>query len=695
MHLKKEGKKRRLKELLGKVGVPYNEYQREDGYVDVAFLAPQENKTYKGWWSASQKQLEVIRDECVLWDGCTGRREEFRTTVKEVADFIQYVGVCTGSKTSINVSDRRGQEYSGGYVRKSVEYVVRFQKVDHHGLSRGSGCKPEITHVHEAREYCFTVPTGMFVIRQAGHVSVTGNSELCKVTQAYHLHILGCLKNPQKVYSLPQATSIVIVIQAAKPHVTKKVIYLPLRNYVETMPWFQKHMRPNKLVESEMYFEDLNIRVVPGGSESDTILGEAIISGMNIVQKSKKADVGSGRAGIFDQAKSIYDAVTKRRKGRFTYRGPHIGVICVASSTRYKGDFTDKRMEHVEQYGLQKNVFIYNKAQYEVTPQDRYCGEKFRVYVSSDAAMDIRILEENEATPSSGSTFEVPIEYLDDFRKDAAGSLRDVVGRSVNSVNPFFRQPAKIMECVSKGIQAGVTSFLTKDNVVLGYEGLPLPIRGHFCKNPSKPRYVHIDLSKNQDRCGIGMVRFDGMDERVRRSGDVEYLPIATVEMAVSVEPDQGNEIDIAEIRAWVKMLKVKYGYPIKVVTYDGWSSLESQQAWKKQGMKTGMVSVDRTAAPYKQFRDAIYDGRVLMYDQPLLLQELFDLEFDEAKDKVDHPAHSSKDCADGVCGAYHVMLTRASSWQDPGKYDEHEEGDEEHMGDRHDASERQDMERF
>jgi len=496
----------------------------------------------------------------------------------------------------------------------------------------------------------------------------TGKSEIAKVTQAYHLHILGCMKKPQRYWGLPEATSIVITIQAAKPHVTKKIVYLPLRTYIETMPWFQRNMRPDKILEGEMYFPDHNIRVVQGGSDSDAVLGDALISGvvdeinfMNVVQKSKKAGMGTGRSGNYDQAQAVYDTVTRRKKSRFMSKGPNVGVFCIASSTRYKRDFTDRRKEQVEQLN-DKTVYIYNKAQYEVRPADRYCGENFRLLVANEAAMDIRVLEDDEKV-LNGTILEIPIEYKEDFLKDAPGALRDVVGRSVNSINPFFRQQAKIMYCVTKGEEAGLGTFLYKDNVVLGFEGLPMPLKGHYCQNPSKPRYVHIDLSNTGDRCGVAMLRFDGIEWISRTKGEPEALPIASVEMAVTFEPDHGNEIDIAEVRAWVKMLRNKYGYPIKAVTYDGWNSMESRQAWKKQGMKTGLVSVDRTSAPYKQLRDGLYDGRILMYHQPVLIEELFGLEYDEVKDKIDHPITGSKDCADAVCGAYHTLLTRSSSW--------------------------------
>lgn len=526
----------------------------------------------------------------------------------------------------------------------------------------------------------------------------SGKSEISKVTTAYHLHILGCMNEPQKYWGLPSATSIVFVIQAAKPHVTKKVVYMPLRKYVEQMPWFQRNMQPDKLIESEMYFKEQNVRVVPGGTDADAVLGEAIIGGvldevnfMNVVQQSKKAGIvqNTGRAGVYDQAKNTYDTVTRRKKGRFLSKGPNVGIICVASSTRYKGDFTDKRKETVLTEGI-STTYIYDLPQYEVWPQDRYSGDKFRVHIANDAADDIRLLGPGEQA-LGGEVIEVPIEYEDDFKSDPSGALRDVCGISVTSINPFFRVRHKIADAVADGLEAGLSSFLINDNVSLAASGMPVVRHKHHCRNISKPRYVHIDLSVTGDRCGIGMIRYDGMQEMRRETGEIEHLPKATVEMAVSITPDHGHEIDIAEVRTWVRNLIVTHGYPVKAVSYDGWGSIESRQQWKKWGMRSGLVSVDRTSLPYKHFRDALYDGRLILLDQPILIQELYDLEYNEKKDKVDHPQHSSKDVADACCGAFFTMLKRQSTWATT-EFDD--EQDEMTMGDRYDPGERFSYER-
>jgi hypothetical protein len=231
---------------------------------------------------------------------------------------------------------------------------------------------------------------------------------------------------------------------------------------------------------------------------------------------------------------------------------------------------------------------------------------------------------------------------------------------------------------VEAGEAYGLESFLTRDHVILGEHGMPRVKQDHYCMNPSRPRFVHIDLSRNGDRCGIAMVRFEGMIEVARgvsgKNGQPlrELLPVGVVEMACTISPDANNEIDVAEVRAFVRHLKDKYGYPIKAVTYDNVDSRESIQQWRKSGMRAGQLSVDRGSAHYKQFRDAMYDVRVLLPDDSLLITEILDLEYDEDKDKVDHPVHGTKDCADAVCGAYCSMLERKSTWTAAASDDQH-----------------------
>lgn len=513
----------------------------------------------------------------------------------------------------------------------------------------------------------------------------TAKSTISMISTMYHTYLLTCLKNPQAWYGLPKNTSIVFAIMAAKPHVMKKVIYTPMRKYITQMPYFQKYAMPDKLIESEMYFVEKNIRIVPAGGDEDAILGEAIIGGivdeinfMNVVLRSKKAEVTSGRAGLYDQAEQVHSTMTRRKRGRFTRPGPMIGIVFASSSTRYKGDFTDKRKAMVDD-GTLKSEYIYNRRQFDVVPAERFATGTFRFMIGNDVQHDSRVLRDDEVAKEGAWIVEIPREYLDDFITKPYDAMRDVLGISNNALSPFIKTRHKVSECVEEGKAYGLESFLQRDHVVLGEHGMPRVKPDHYCMNPSRPRYVHIDLSRNGDRCGIAMIRYEGMKEVARSSPGKndqpvrELLPVAVVEMACTITPDANNEIDVAEVRAFVRHLKDKYGYPIRAVTYDNVDSRESIQQWRKSGMRAGQLSVDRGDAAYKQFRDAMYDVRILLPDDDLLVTEILELEYDATKFKIDHPVHGSKDCSDAVCGAYVSMLERKSTWSaamaDDGSY--------------------------
>lgn len=529
----------------------------------------------------------------------------------------------------------------------------------------------ELVPTEDGRKYCFSVPSSMLVLRRNGIMFVTGNTgktEITKVTLAYHLHILGCMKRPQTYWNLPSQTSIVFPIQAAKNHVVKRLIYTPLRKMVEAMPWFLKHMRPDRLVESEMYFVDKNIRVFMGNADDDAILGEAVIgcavdeiNFMVIVEKSKKAAVG-GRSGKFDQARLIYTALSSRKKGRFTSKGVAIGILMIGSSTKYKGDFTDKRIAEVRQHE-EAGVYIYRKAQYQVQPQEKYCGETFGVVIANNVDGQTRMLKDDEV-PKRGAHIErVPIEFKDDFDKDVYRAIRDYCGIADNSISPFIKDRGRIQDAVDRYREAGETSLLIKDVVDLEVDGMPQVRAGVKCRDKNKPRYIHIDLSLNGDPCGVAMVRFDGMIRVTRENGITEMLPKATIEMAATIKPSNTAELDLATVRSWATQFRSQYGFPVRSITYDQFQSVESRQQLKKQGVKTGRISVDKSVQPYVDFKDAIYEGRLNLCTNPQLLEELSNLEYDAVHDKVDHPIDFSKDTADASCGAYNVLLTRSATW--------------------------------
>jgi hypothetical protein len=96
-----------------------------------------------------------------------------------------------------------------------------------------------------------------------------------------------------------------------------------------------------------------------------------------------------------------------------------------------------------------------------------------------------------------------------------------------------------------------------------------------------------------------------------------------------------------------------------RFITYDSFGSLESIQILKRDGYNADNYSLDKDPEGYNILRQAIYDECMLCYMVPRLQQELLTIEFDEKKQKVDHPPHGSKDLADALAGA----VAGATKW--------------------------------
>ena len=203
----------------------------------------------------------------------------------------------------------------------------------------------------------------------------------------------------------------------------------------------------------------------------------------------------------------------------------------------------------------------------------------------------------------------------------------------------------------------GLQPWVDKADVDLAADGLPQWDEQAMPEDRDRPRYIHVDLSLNRDRCGIAIVKMAGMVNvgDPRNPECVETLPHFVVETAITIQPSAAAELDIGELRSWLAQLKTYYDLNIREISYDGYQSRESIQLLRKAGIRSREVSVDRTTEAYDHLRWALYQGRVTLVDSETLFLELSQLEINEAKGKVDHPPRGSKDLADAVCGAVYA----------------------------------------
>lgn len=501
-----------------------------------------------------------------------------------------------------------------------------------------------------------------------GGATGTGKTSLSHATNAYQIYQLTCLHTPQRLYNeMAPSTPIVFMFQSVSQTVTNRVIFKPLKQMLTSMPFFIRYVNWDRYKESTLDIEE-NIILAPALAQVESMVGQAIVGGMvdeanfmSVVENSKKVPGARGQGGKFDQAEDAYMNLTRRRKSRFETKGISIGCICTLSSTRYKDDFMDRRMQEVQEF-KEPNVYVFRKAQYDVQP--RFLEDKklktFRILVGTDR-YPTRILKEHDEVPDSGRIENVPLPYLTAFRRDPEGALRDVVGVATDTISAFISQRHKIVDAVIAGSARGLKQWVDRPECDLAEHGMPQWIEENLPQGTERsfPRWVHIDLSKIKDRCGIAIGRPLGYANSTDPiSGLVETLPVFAVECALSIKPSLENPIEPGLIRRWLLQLVAHYGMSFEEVTFDGFQSWESQTTLVRAGIKSRVISMDKTPEPYEYLRRAFYDDRILMVDNELARIELANLEFHADKNWVNHPPRGSKDIADAICGVVFAIST-------------------------------------
>lgn len=182
VNIKREDKKERLKCLLNNARISFREkkYNPSDPqYSTFLFEAPLHTKIFTSeWYGCTNHQLNIIADEAMHWDGanCKGRRS-FSSNNKENTDFMQFAFSNSGLRSRVSAYDRRGQT-KGEYIRKSIDYRIGATDTIFSMMVTNKEAKENIKKVTtgDGFKYCFTVPSGMLVLRREGVINITGNS---------------------------------------------------------------------------------------------------------------------------------------------------------------------------------------------------------------------------------------------------------------------------------------------------------------------------------------------------------------------------------------------------------------------------------------------------------------------------------------------------------------------------------------
>lgn len=482
----------------------------------------------------------------------------------------------------------------------------------------------------------------------------TAKTTIALYTTAYQLYQLSCLKSPHKVYHLDPTSEIEFIFQSMTTTLAKAVDYMRFKNMIRRCPYFQVKFPFNRLVVSELRFP-FNILVKPVSGASTAAIGQNVIGGvidelnfMAVVAKSARDPDG------YNQAEAIYDSIARRRKSRFIQHGRMPGILCLVSSKRYPGQFTDKKVDEARS---DPSIFVYDKTTWDVKPEGTFLGPRFKVFSGTESQKPYIIGD--DPIPDA-NVIDVPIEYKKDFERDIMGALRDIAGISTIARFPYIPNPEVVKACQGKVLSCFSVEGTDFANVKCNI--LPERLTDHH-----KPRFAHVDLGLTGDSAGVSLGYCSGFKTVDRGNNQFERLPIITFDGVLEVFPPPAGEILFHKIRTLFYILRDQLKLNIRWVTYDSFQSTDSLQLLRGKGFTVGHCSTDLTNHPYDFAKAAFGDARVLAPTHARALKEFGALEKDTKKGKIDHPVGGSKDCSDSMACVIFGLTMQRHTWVENG----------------------------
>lgn len=420
-------------------------------------------------------------------------------------------------------------------------------------------------------------------------------------------------------------------------------------DWLNSSPYFKDLMKQQvrgKIKAKTLFPKNVDI---VSGSRSSHVLGRAIVgailSELNFQTKVK------------GQAKDNFTNIMRRMQSRFMTSGGSLpSHVWLDSSKTDDDSFIEEHLKAAEVSGL-KGIRVYDFPVWVVKAHTGiYSGEKFKVFIG-DSSQDPFIIEDEGqlAGIDPDNLIDVPIEYKTEFETDIYNSLRDIAGVSTVSTRRFIKSIAKIDQSLNR------ENPVTKELITLDFfdaeQQLIKYLKLDNLLTDKRMRYIHLDLGLVSDKTGIAATRLDGfttVKSYNPNNGreEVSREPRFVTEWVMSVKAPVGQEVAIYKLKQFIIDLRVA-GYPIGVVSTDGYQSSNLRQDLLIAGFDTQLISVDRTKDAYLMLKQAILSDRVSLPIHPLLRKELEFL--NENDKKVDHPEVGSKDLTDAVSGSMFV----------------------------------------
>lgn len=502
-----------------------------------------------------------------------------------------------------------------------------------------------------------------------------GKSSTAVSCIAYMLYRLMCLKNPQKFYGIKDVSTVSIFFFNLTLDMARGVSFKEFIDTLKASPWFQAN---GKFTSAERY-----PTYIPDGGKVDIKYGSSGTHALGTQCYAAFCDeIAFAKAGVKDLEKAkkdmrdLYNIVSARIKGTFRKDGEVHGKLFAVSSKNTESDFLEEHIKRQRDAGADKNMFIVDKPQWEILPPSRFSDKKFYIAVGSKNQRGFVVPENQEDEESLNDIraqgfklLNPPIDMRPEFVADFDIALRDLAGISVPGTLSYISMEA-IQNCLDltrrNPFYSDVVSIGTKDTLTLE-EFFHLEAVDPRVKH--LPHYIHMDLSLNTDKTGLGMICEYGRKKIDMPDGSTVSMPQYYHDFSVSIEAPRGDKIPYHKVLQFILWLR-KQGYNIARISRDQFQSEYMAQLLEQHGFIVDKISVDRTPDGYIALRSILLEERILMLDVEKLKDELIGLQRDSFSGKIDHSSEVvGKDMADGLCGAIWNSMLNAQESRPSGKH--------------------------
>ena len=491
-----------------------------------------------------------------------------------------------------------------------------------------------------------------------------GKSTIAVICLLYMLYRMMCLKDPYLYYGLQDIDLITFSFMNITMDAAKGVAWQKCQELLQSSPWFMARGRLSKALNPE-WQPNQNIELIYG-SQPRHVIGRAIVGSFeDEISFQQNQDISKQIA----KAKSLISSIDARMQSRFM-KGEKLPTLHIlASSKRTDQSFLETYIE-TKKKNNSKTTLIIDEPQW-VIRTDKDSPNKFKValgnkFLDSEVlSLDITEQQLKYYIDRGYRILEVPMGYYENFLDDIDIALTDIAGISVTSSSKYI-SGVRIAQAKTDKYK----NPFTKEIIVCGnasddntqysdyFDLTQIPIELKY-----RPLFIHLDMSISGDKTGIGGSWIVG-----KKPGTKDlYFQTA---FSVSIKAPKGYQISFEKHRQFIYWLK-DHGFNIKGISSDTFQSADFGQSMLAKGYAYEIISVDRVdtnriCQPYHFFRSALYDGRIIMYENKLLTEELIGLERDNNSGRVDHSPSgiNSKDQADGVVGSIYNASKHAEEYE-------------------------------